>query len=164
MHNRRRMHVGQHRTRANAHNHGHTVLTYEDSDHGAGRNALLDSATGDFNQHHSAVASGRRRRHCPVQVPRRATERRSVSGHDKSYPKTVGLTRPCKRNNEVTFSCYQRHNVTSAISLLSNRGYNRKLRAGVRWSVLRAMHGSHEAHMLVPITEFPGVRLAKALE
>jgi hypothetical protein len=73
------MSVGRQRIRASAHNLRHGMLVRWQADDGAGRNALLDSpANADYQRYRHM--RGRLHCECPVQVTRRATERRFVSG------------------------------------------------------------------------------------
>ena len=76
------MHVGQHCIRASAHNLRHDMLVRQQAVDGAGRNALLDHPThaGHVDYGHVRAWFHRER---PVQVPRRATERRSMPGGNK---------------------------------------------------------------------------------
>src|SRR5439155_21834551 len=89
MHNRCRKHVGQHRIRADAHNLGLGVSMFENSGDSPRRNALLDSPAHNGHNHYRHVCVWFYRKR-PVQVPRRTTERRSVSGGNEPNP-AVGL-------------------------------------------------------------------------
>jgi len=77
------MHVGQHRIRADAHNLGLGVSMFENSGDDPRRNALLDSPAHKGHNHYRHVCAWFYRKR-PMQVTRCATERRVVSGVNKS--------------------------------------------------------------------------------
>jgi len=101
MHNRCRKHVGQHRIRADAHNLGLGVSMFENSGDSPRRNALLDSPAHNGHNHYRHVCVWFYRKR-PVQVPRRTTERRSVSGGNEPNP-AVGLRSTNASRRDATF-------------------------------------------------------------
>lgn len=74
--------VGHSGIRAGAHNLRHDMLVRQQAVYGAGRNALLDHPTHAGHVDYRYVRA-RFHRERPVQVPRRATERRSMPGGNK---------------------------------------------------------------------------------